>query len=1032
MPTPAELASAALTAKEPYGQTASAALAAKGNYGVYASANLPAITAGSAHLATMTPTYAEYVSANFPYGTGGGVGPVTPQTASYDFTAAMPALFDAAYVGPTDYSTGYPVYEDMAARWIPAAIASSKIVRRDTRGLRLEPAVTNIMANSRQLGAVAATLNSFVVGQTLAIGSVAATQGSNIYVVTCPSAHGRATGDRIYFPSNLSVGGRILSTTIAMAFTITVVSTTVFHIVWWQKATSTGTNAVANSYNYQTWNVAGTFPTGQSVRGDSGGSRVIRMTYALDPNSGGTPFSIGSLKNYNISGVGTEYLILGNFAAVPGDAFSFSQITAIWQRRSTMSGTPLRPTAVPDEQMPIDNFGLALAFIEKDAGGVVLRETVIDSSAELSVNYANLSKRRGSAVVLDPACTQIDIANKFTGSVAVDIDMEVREMMVSKTRHCASLVLPAWNTSATASKLADTCAGIAAPFALKGADYVFECKEIVASTDTIISFGTVELRAVGTTWPRDLVLTDGTNSVTLAGQLRDLWPTQQIVRASMSWGAGGLRLSMTDDFLAGTRSGSNATFSGAAQSVINLNEASGGARRGMTTAKGLTLYNTERTLADVIAASRLTYGATFAVPGVDTAVGRTSVAGLTVPPGGAGGTFSTGNKLSIGASTAPRVTVLAGGSAQTYSDVDLRGVYFSQSAGSITDVTFSQSLFDAAYTSSGLGFPFSQNGLTNCANWIIENSDFYCNKVPSYLSTQNGAFSLTSANPIVRKVRVYGSESDLVALVSAGTIEDSILVMTANTASGAHADGIQFGKTDLNALLAQRNLIDFRKVYGHRLEPNTGAGGSPAPTADNWYKSVTLKDTIVLGGYNTIDAAIVAPSATSVGGVYHGDCVHVYDNVKVGVSTNTPVSISLDGAQLKFVGGTVAFAQAGGRAANQNCLGLITGTTWPDGHRGGALKTTALAGPATLTTQLGQLATPMIATDAFTITVSGVPQTITVFGSGASGNNQINTTDTLQTLITKIQALFPALTVTLEDYRLTKTSFVDYFSGAAL
>lgn len=68
MPTPAELASARLTAREPYGVTASAELTAKGNAGTYASANLPAIPAGSARLATLTPSYAEYASANFPYG----------------------------------------------------------------------------------------------------------------------------------------------------------------------------------------------------------------------------------------------------------------------------------------------------------------------------------------------------------------------------------------------------------------------------------------------------------------------------------------------------------------------------------------------------------------------------------------------------------------------------------------------------------------------------------------------------------------------------------------------------------------------------------------------------------------------------------------------------------------------------------------------------------------------------------------------------------------------------------------------------
>lgn len=88
MPAFAELASAALAAKEPYGPTASAALSTKGNAGEYASAQLAANGgyAASADLAAKTPSYAEYDSANL--STGGGSGPAVPGASATVFGVA--------------------------------------------------------------------------------------------------------------------------------------------------------------------------------------------------------------------------------------------------------------------------------------------------------------------------------------------------------------------------------------------------------------------------------------------------------------------------------------------------------------------------------------------------------------------------------------------------------------------------------------------------------------------------------------------------------------------------------------------------------------------------------------------------------------------------------------------------------------------------------------------------------------------------------------------------------------------------------
>lgn len=100
MPTFAELASAALAAKEPYGPTASAALNAKGNAGEYASAQLPANGgyAASIDLAAKIPSYAEYDSAHL--GTGGGsAGPSMPAGADGLWVMSDYSLADRGAVG---------------------------------------------------------------------------------------------------------------------------------------------------------------------------------------------------------------------------------------------------------------------------------------------------------------------------------------------------------------------------------------------------------------------------------------------------------------------------------------------------------------------------------------------------------------------------------------------------------------------------------------------------------------------------------------------------------------------------------------------------------------------------------------------------------------------------------------------------------------------------------------------------------------------------------------------------------------------
>jgi hypothetical protein len=934
---------------------------------------------------------------------GAGAGG-SPQTQAYDFTGAMPTAFDSAWAGPASYAAGYPTHETFASSLGVPAISGGKTVRRDARGLWLEPAVTNELTNPRMVGAVAATNGANSGARTIAIGAISATAGSNIFTIT-DAGHGLANGQRIFFNGSVTVGGRTFTSGSATAinYTIANVTTNTFDIVYWQAATSTGTNAA--SVNYQSYTIgAHTLPTGASIRDESSGARFIRLVGATNP--AGPPYA-GATRVYNVAGSGTAYLVHANLPSGAGQVWSFSQIAHVLVRRGGAS----------DDQS-LANFAVAVAIVERDSGNAILRETVIDQMAEMTVGISQMRMR--ATVTTGANCASIDVALKFTGALACDIQFELREMMASKTRHRASAHLPAVGATGSVSRVAETCAGVAAPWGLRGFDIAFESKEIVAATDVIASFGAVELRAVGLAFPRDLVLTDGTNSVTLSGALRDNWPTQQLVRASASFGAtGGLRLSVCDDFVTAARVGSAVSFAGSAPTTINLNENASGGARGMIVVKSLTLHDSERSLADVTAASRLTFNAGFAVPGVDTAVGRTSVAGLTAPP--ASGSFA-GGRMSI---SAGRVFILAPAQATTISDYDFRGTYILTNLNGVTDVTFSQCLFDLSTTVSTVAYAVSQNNLTGCSNWTFENCDFSVN---NGTSTASAYFSMTSANPVFRRCRFTGSPADIVKFIAGGTVEDCILVMTNGTNLGAHADGLELGPTSLNELIARRILVDFRKVYGTRVEPNTALGGSPAAGVNFWSKAVTLSDMILLGGFNQVDMQTLAPSATSatLPGLYLADAQHALTNIKIAMATFVPVDIKLDGAQLRFSGAAVTFANVGGRAGGQNCVGLMAGA-WPDGFRGGAIKTTGLAGPALTTTALNGLATPMAANDAFSINGN----TITVLASGASGNNQINVTDTLATLITKMQALVPGLTVTLEPYRYTATGVADYFSGAA-
>jgi hypothetical protein len=930
------------------------------------------------------------------------------QSTSLDFTGAMPAAYETAFVGATSYASGFPAFEDLASRFQSTAITSSKIIRRDDRGLRLEPAATNLATNPRMIGGTAATTSTLNAGLTIAIGSIVPVGvGSFLYQATTPSPHGLSDFQRVFFQTTFTCGGRTFTTAANREVTIRVVSATVFEFAYWQAATTTATSNVAVTYQFRTWTTTGTLPTGMSIVNNLA-SRLIRLTLATDPSSGMVPFPIGALRTFNIAGTGTDDLILTNVPVGAAQAISWSQVGGFLIRRGGAS----------DDQS-IANIGVQSVIVERDSGNAILRETVRDLMPEMTVGIS--LHRMRHTVVTGANCASVDIRYRFSGANFCDIDFQFREFMVSLGAHCASPVLPAWNTTGTSSTVASTCAGVAAPYALRGANYTFESKEIVNATDTIISFGSVELQAIGTSFPRDLRLTDGTNHVTLTGALRNLWPTQQLVRAAMSFGPGGLRLAVTDDFSGAVGFGSNPTFTGSAPTTVNLNEAAGALRRGMSTAKGLVLLDTERDNAAVTAAARLTSGRSYAVPAVDTPVGRTSVAGL-IPPASV-----SGGRLTV---SAGRVFVQVAASGTVIEDVDFRGAYILSNVASVTNVTFSNCLFDlsAVDTVPTITFAISQTGLTTCTGWVFENCTFSVGTVNGTAGIQ-AFYSLTSAGCAVRRCRFVGSPSDLVKLLNAGTIEDCEMLMTNETAVGAHADGITLGPSSTDAQIVRRIALDYRKRVGQRIEPNYGLGGWPALNANNFTLPTTIENVDILGGFSSIAMITAAPSTSSatLPGLYIGDAQHTVSGVRIGMSPSVPALVRLNGAQLRFVGAAITIVNTAGRAGWQNGLGLMVGT-WPDGFRAGSIMLASLTDPPTLASALNALSTPPAANEA--ITING--QSFTIRASGAVGDNEINLTDTFATLITKLQAILPGVTVTLEPYRYTAGGITDYFTGAVL
>lgn len=984
---------------------------------------------------------------------------------SYDFTTA--GRFDpfvTAWNGPT---SGNPTSRLLKSLLIGTTayidgVGNNKLIRWDRDGLRLEPANTNEATNPRMEGAAGGTLSSGSADQSCTVESFADSHIFTIHKV----AHGRSKDDRIYFPANVTVGGRTIVAGSAagttaydtLGYTIFDVTADAFNIYYYQPAISSGTSAATN-FRYRTWATSGTLPTGHSIAPSGGytidSTRLIRVQRYTGPSS--SPL-IGSSVEYNIAGTGVGYELLKNVACTQGQDISFSQPCTLFPRRGG-----------GNDDQSFDNISFWIAFVEKDGSGNVLRETVVDMMPYMVTTFAYYIILKASATAQHASCASVDVCHKYGGVTGCDHNLHFREYAISKTKHRISPALP--NTIASGgslvaiSRLAETCDDLFASHTIYGARVTFKCDEIVAATDTIVSFEGAELQAIGTSWPRDLRLTDGVNHVTLTGALRNLWSTQQCVRVAMSFGPNGLVLAVTDSFcnisaLATTGaftdptvSGTNASYGGAISNRYRIGRDSGSLRPAAFVIKTLKLEGGQLTLAQCKAASKLTSDLTWVggVPGVDFMPGRTSVATLKSVATGdipASGTF--GPSACMTRSTNNRIVLNASAVGITIEDFDFRGFYISPNTPR-NDVTWKNCIFDQSFYLASIANTYPVTSVSSSSTgWIFENCTFLGGSVDAWLTsgarnTWNGMIALYGTGCIIRKCIFYDACSDTIASPNAITFEDSITIQTNRTQLGSHADVFQISTVTNQDCLIQRCLCDFRELHGTRVNPNTIANANTGDTVGNISKTLKFKDLLLFGGYNQVDANSVGPgTSTTIPGLIFGDGRIDFENVVIGLSPSTPVDVVLNQKQLVFGNAGVQFAAytgGGGRNYWQNLLGMwATTPAWPANWRAGAIRTTSQGTPTTSTLINGfdfrpglSIGASAAVNDAVDITVGGVTERLTVKSAGtASGNNEINVNDPISTLISKLEALHPTLAPITFSTVPSSRDIRDYFSGDAL
>jgi hypothetical protein len=945
-----------------------------------------------------------------------GAGEVSPpapelQTFSQDFVTfggeAAPALDGLWTYSGHDTASAYGTGENNSSRL--RSFANGPRLGMD-RGLQLEPAATNLALNPRMIGATASTF-SFS-SKVLGTNPFTMTGGTRYFTVT-DTAHGRNVGDRVYFTGASAVAGLSPFAFTSAAYNICeIIDANTYRVYHYGATVASGGIGVTTTgggtptawYAPQAANV---FPDTFSQRSMS--ALVTRLITVTDGVFGSVPSYVGALREIEVvgSGSGTQYFTATT--AAQGETITFSQI---------VRGNP----RVVDWFLVENTTTVSLVIDEFDSGGTFLTSHTLDMAGSLGTLIYSLATI--TAQCTDPDCASVKAGWAISaGAKPADFRIQTFEHSLTKTAWTPSISLPAPATKGTATTRPADVLSAALDFsvAAQGAlECEFDCKEIVNTRDCIWALGGLRMTVVGDSYPRDLELTDGTNTVTLAGVIVRECPTQQLFRAVASWGPGGLALACAE-FLT-VASGTVAGYSsGGTTQTLYLGQHADGSEKASCWIKYVQVQNNARDAATLEAHSRWTRNVDPAkwpdgIPGLTLPVGRQTAGafagviagqstGTIVPAGSSAlGITVTGTGGVTFNATTKIVALGAGVTSLTLENVDMRGCVLLYSMGTPITLTIRNCAFDQPLGTTGT---IGITSILNNSASLIEYNDFYGGANTAFLMHIQGL----NANHTVRRNKMVGTVADFANLVG-GTMEQNLIIVPALPIN-KHADAFQTNGSSLAGVTFRNNVVDGRRRYGTGADPNSAE--IVASTNGPISHSFVSDSNIYLGFTNPIQYRARPPSI-GVGGITlwrDGATITASDNLLdmsslqyLDIKMGAPISIS--GSSFSISGTASILAKLGLEAkasvtSYTGCAIFETQLASPDALT--PLSSAALCGGSGTTRRLSA---PFVAADSFTI--GG--QTFTAFASGASGNNQFNLTDSIATLLGKIAAA-TGLTVAL-------------------
>jgi hypothetical protein len=942
------------------------------------------------------------------------------QSTSLDFTgAALPA--GLSYSGNTGNRTLMTYPGTMRATSAGARI------RQDV-GTPIEPAATNLMPQARLEGGAAAS-NSYGTVET----GFTSTVTLNSQIVTINKvAHGKTVGQFFYsnsMPINNSVTFRAASTQgVANATAVSrgggnmivaVPTADTFEIIHHTPATGSGTSASGNAFFAPAittnWVTA---PTGWNIRTGTA-TRYITLWETAEARMGSAPSNIGAKRVLRIGGTGTDYLQFtpntgaNSIAATPGQVISF-QLPTFGDF----------PGGFADTSQFL-NATLELALVERDAGGAVLRETVVDLVPFIGSSVYGMARVRAT---MGASTATVQPAIKISGASPCDCLFSIFEPMVSLGATWPSHVLPPIGAPATATGAADVIDPWTAPHDINSLAFEFDAPEIIAATDGHLSVGGIEIRSNGSSFPRDLLISDGTNTLTLAGVIRSDYKTQGFNRLAVSWGAFGIRAAFCSDFVTVTTAES-ATFNPAAATrVVRFGTRADNSARGHTLLKHLEISDQARTLAELATLASPLRNFTPQLPVRDIAIGRTSVNPLKVP-----GIDALPTNWNLNATTR-RISANPSGAA-LLEDWDFRGWYVDPS-NAVPNLIIRQCLFDdsgLALAGSTIVHLISMN--VSQSNWTVENNTFSYTNAGTI--TQN---IVTMINSIPQTITVQrnifgGVYADAVNMVG-GTFKHNRYTAVAGRLN-RHSDCFSWGRIGTNGLTVEANIVDMRNLKGSRCDQNSGVIGSEFFGLCEG--PLVVKDNIIIGSTNQVqltDQQAFPNGSAGTAKLWLPASAPSITGNRLEMATNNALDITIGNAIR--INGPASFTISGTGNTMQK-LGLAAGT-YANVYTGGGL-TEDVRVAATINAKLTGTV-PSLSNGAAAGADSGstlaVGQSVTMgaatvsfVASGAVGNTQANITDTLAVLFGKLTAQDATLSFSMVPILSAQTDNLTLLRGVA-